>query len=201
MAVHYGALRLVGVTAARYPFLRPYLALRRTLWICALLSALFAGLLAFGLYLRFTTPDWPKAFQFGSLLMAAAMTSFGLAASVTAELGARSAKDQDVEPAVRWLAIAISCWLVFLFLEIVEWVRLILLVDLGFNTPFGRAHLAISGFHWLAVVAGVGWLTWTVADVRRRNLLSAALFAHCLNFWWLAIVIIMYCSNASLAGF
>jgi heme/copper-type cytochrome/quinol oxidase subunit 3 len=185
----------VGVT------LRAYLELRRTLWVCTLVSLVFAAMFIFGIRLRLATPDWPKAFQFGSLLMAVAMTTFGLAASVTAELGARAAADAEVEPSVRWLAIAISCWLVFLFLEIVEWVRLIFLINFGFDTPFGRAHLTLSGFHWFAVLAGVGWLTWAIAHVRTRNLLPAALFSHVLNFWWLAILFIMYFTNASLAGF
>ena len=112
-----------------------------------------------------------------------------------------SAAEGDVEPSVRWLAIAISGWLVFLFLEIVEWVRLIFLINYGLGTPFGLAHLTVSGFHWFGVLAGVGWLTWAIARVRTRNLLSAALFTHVLNFWWLAIVFIMYFTNASLAGF
>ena len=181
--------------------LQQYSGLRRTLRTCAATTAVFLALAGFGLYLRLTTPDWPTPFQFGSLLMAVAMTSFALCASVAAELGARVSQDEEAEPSVRWIAIAISCWLVFLFLEIVEWVRLIFLVDLGHNTPFGRAHLSLTGFHWVAVLGSVGWLTWTVVDVRQRAPFSAALFAHCLNVLWLIVVCLMYFSNASLSGF
>jgi cytochrome aa3-600 menaquinol oxidase subunit 3 len=195
VARHYGIVRLVGVSAGQY------LELRRTLWICAFVSAVFVCLFVFGIRLRVTAVEWPKAFQFGSLLMSVAMTSFALAASVTAECGARTSRHADVEPSVRWLAIAIACWLVFLFLEIVEWVRLIFIADLGFGTQFGQVHLLITGFHWVAVLGGIGWLTWAIANVRRQNLLPAALFTHCLNFWWLAIMVIQYFSNASLSGF
>ena len=52
-----------------------------------------------------------------------AMTSFSIVASVAAELGAGAAGKMDREPATRWVAIAVACWLVFLFLEIVEWAR------------------------------------------------------------------------------
>ena len=178
-----------------------YAGLRRTWWVCIGTTVLFLALAVFGLYLRFTTADWPSPFQFGSLLMAVAMTSFAVCASVAAEIGARVAQDEDVEPSVRWIAIAISCWLIFLFLEIVEWVRLIYLVDFGRNTPFGQAHLSITGFHWIAVLGSVGWLTWTVVNVRARNPFSAALFTHCINLWWLIILGLMYFSNATLGGF
>jgi cytochrome aa3-600 menaquinol oxidase subunit 3 len=185
----------VGVSA------RQYLHLKRTLWVCAIVSAIFIALFVFGIRLRSSAVEWPKAFQFGSLLMSVAMTSFALAASVTAELGARTARETDVEPAVRWLAISISCWLVFLFLEIVEWVRLIFIADLGFSTQFGKVHLLITSFHWAGVLGAIGWLSWAIAGVRRHNLLPAALFTHCLNLWWLVILTVQYFSNASLTGF
>src|SRR3954468_21492377 len=87
--------------------------------------AFFAALLAAMFYLRAMATEWPTPFHFASLLMAAALTMFALCGSATLQVAARAAKLEDTEPAVRWVAIGIACWFTFLFLEIVEWVRLV----------------------------------------------------------------------------
>jgi len=50
--------------------------------------------------------------------------------------------------AVRWIAIV--SWLVFLFLEIAEWVGLVYLERLGPDTSFGWTFLMLTGSHWIA---------------------------------------------------
>jgi heme/copper-type cytochrome/quinol oxidase subunit 3 len=163
--------------------------------------AFFAALLGAMFYLRAASEEWPAPFHFASLLMVSALTMFSLCASITAAIADRAARtEQSSEPAVRWLAIAISSWFLFLFLEIVEWVRLVYLEHLGPHTAFGATFLALTGTHWLAATACVGWFCYVAADVKKRDILAAALYSHFLNAWWIVLVITLYFFNADIAG-
>jgi cytochrome aa3-600 menaquinol oxidase subunit 3 len=175
-------------------------ARRRTIAIVAANLVFFATLLAVMFYMRTITADWPVPFEFGSLLMVFAMAMSALCASITMAVGAHSAAVNKPEEAVRWIAIAISSWLVFLFLEIVEWVRLVYLVELGPRTPFGGTFLLLTGTHWLAVIACASWFTVVVSDVRRRDIYAAALYSHFLAIWWLVLVATLYLTNANALG-
>jgi heme/copper-type cytochrome/quinol oxidase subunit 3 len=171
---------------------------RGALWIVAAHTAFFATLLAVMFYLRWAAEAWPAPFHFASLIMVAFLTMLGLAASGGLEMAKRAAALDDQEPAVRWVAIGIACWLTFLFLEVVEWVRLVYLLNLGPDTSFGATHLAITGAHWLAVVACVCWMTYVANDTRKRDIVAVTIYCHFLNLVWLALVVILYFSNFSL---
>lgn len=173
---------------------------RADLLVIAANFAFFAALLAVMFYLRSTATEWPTPFHFASLLMVGGMTMFSLCGSVTVTIGAYALSLEQNEPAVRWLAIAISCWIMFLFLEIVEWVRLVYLVGLGPRTAFGGSYLALTGAHWVAASACVCWMTYVAADVRHRDVLAVALYSHFLNLWWIVLLFCLYFSNANLQG-
>lgn len=162
--------------------------------------AFFAVLLAVMFYLRWVSEEWPTPFHFASLLMVAAMTMFSLCASITMAIAAKAAKAGQIEPAVRWIAIAICSWFVFLFLEIVEWVRLVYLEHLGMDTSFGSTFLLLTGTHWLCATLCIGWFTYVATDVRKRDVLAAAMYSHFLNVWWLVLVFCLYFLNANLEG-
>lgn len=168
--------------------------------IIAALSAFFAALLATTFYLRSAAEGWPAPFHFASLLMAAAVTMFALCGSVTAEVSAHSVQLDDQEPAVRWLAVAVSSWLMFLFLELVEWVRLVYLEKLGWDTTFGATFLALTGTHWILAVLVVCWMTWVAANTRTRDVTAVAMFSHFLSGLWLVLLFTLYFTNATLDG-
>jgi cytochrome aa3-600 menaquinol oxidase subunit 3 len=169
------------------------------LWIVANF-VVFAAMLAAMFYQRWAAEAWPTPFHFPSLLMAGAMTMFALCGSVTAAVGAAASKLDDTEPAVRWFAIAITTWLVFLFLEIVEWVRLIYLELLGPDTSFGWTFLLLTGSHWLAAALCCGWFTRVATNVKKHDTLAPAMYSHFLNLWWLVLVVTLYLVNADLQG-
>lgn len=162
--------------------------------------AFFLVLLGVMFYYRWVSEQWPTPFHFPSLLMAGALTMFALCGSVTMAMGAEAAKLPTTEAAVRWIAIAISSWLVFLFLEIVEWVRLVYLEQLGLDTSFGSTYLLLTGTHWVAAALCAGWFTRVAVDVRKRDTYAAALYSHFLNLWWLVLVFCLYLLNADLQG-
>ena len=173
---------------------------RVVLLVIAASTMFFATLLSVMFYLRWASEMWPTPFHFASLLMATALTMFALCASVTGEVSAQSVNAADPEPAVRWLAIAITCWLMFLFLEIVEWVRLVYLEQLGWDTTFGATFLSLTGAHWIAASAVVCWMTFVANGTRTRDVLAVAMYSHFLNAVWLVLLFALYFSNATLAG-
>src|SRR5437764_6818102 len=124
--------------------------------------------------------------------MAAAMTMFALCGSVTAAISARAIPAADPEAPVRWLALGISSWLLFMFLEIIEWVRLIYIELLGPHTPFGQLFLALTGAHWISVGFCVMWLMYVITDMRRRDVIAATLYSHFLNIVWLVFFVVLY---------
>jgi cytochrome aa3-600 menaquinol oxidase subunit III len=171
---------------------------RGALWVVAAHSAFFAALLAVMFYLRWAAEAWPAPFHFASLIMVTFLTLLGIAASAVLEMSVRAAKLDDQEPAVRWIAVGIACWLTFLFLEVVEWVRLVYLLNLGPDTSFGATHLALTGAHWLAVVACVCWMTYVANNTKERDIVAVAIYSHFLNLLWIVLVFTLYFSNFSL---
>jgi cytochrome aa3-600 menaquinol oxidase subunit 3 len=171
---------------------------RTAVWVVAAHCAFFAALLAVMFYLRWASEEWPKPFHFASLIMAAALTMFAVSGSATLEMASRAARLNDSEPAVRWVAVGIASWLTFLFLEVVEWVRLVYLVRLGPDTAFGGSFLALTGAHWIAVCACVSWMTIVASDVRHRDVVAVAIYSHFLNLLWIVLVFTLYLSNATL---
>jgi cytochrome aa3-600 menaquinol oxidase subunit 3 len=174
---------------------------RRHAAYCGLANlAFFSALLGVMFYMRWLSEEWPTPFHFPSLLMAGAMSMFAVCASMTMSIGASAAKLEDKEAAVRWIAIAITSWLVFLFLEIVEWVRLVYLEQLGPGTSFGWTFMMLTGSHWLAAALCAGWFTRVAVNVRKYDAYAPALYSIFLSFWWLVLVLTLYLLNADLQG-
>ena len=175
-------------------------ARRRTGYYSVANLILFSILLALMFYMRWLSEAWPTPFHFPSLLMAGAMSMFAVCASMTMAIGASAAKLEDKEPAVRWIAIGITSWLVFLFLEIVEWVRLVYLEQLGPDTSFGWTFIMLTGTHWLAAALCAGWFTRVATNVRKHDAYAPAIYSIFLSFWWLVLVVTLYLVNADLQG-
>ncbi|MDP9054313.1 MAG: hypothetical protein M3N93_08440 [Acidobacteriota bacterium] len=173
-------------------------ARRGAIWIVVAHAAFFAALLGVMFYLRWASEAWPAPFHFASLIMVMALTMFAISGSATLEMAARASRLNDQEPAVRWIAVGIASWLTFLFLEIVEWVRLVYLLGLGPKTAFGGTYLTLAGAHWLAVLACVCWMTYVANDTRKRDIVAVAIYSHFLNVLWLVLVVVLYASNFSL---
>lgn len=184
-------------------FIAEYYATRTrrvALLIIAASGAFFGALLAVMFYLRTVADSWPAPFHFASLLMITALTMFAVCGSVTCEVGARAADKDDREPAVRWIAIGATSWLTFMFLEIVEWVRLVYLLGLGPHTAFGGTFLALTGAHWVAACFCVFWMAYTANDTRKRDTLAPAMYSHFLTALWIVLVFALYLTNADLEG-
>ena len=172
-------------------------ARRRSLIVVLANFVFFSALLAVMFYVRNHTADWPVPFGFGNLLMIFAMSMGAICGSITIAVSAHSASLGKTDEATRWMAIAIASWLVFLFLELVEWVWLVLLVGLGPKTPFGATFLVLTGTHWLAVIVCVCWLTWIATGILRHDILAAGTFSHFLALWYIVLVVTLYLTNVN----
>lgn len=199
MARDYGVVRLLGVRAIISDYYSTK-ARRGALWVVAAHTAFFGALIAVMFYLRYAAEEWPAPFHFPSLLMAFALVLFGIGGSFTVEMAVQAAKLNDQEPAVRWTAVGIACWLTFLFLEVVEWVRLVYLEKLGWDTSFGATFLSLTGAHWIAVCACVSWMTIVANNTRKRDVMAVAIYSHFLNLLWLVLVATLYLPNSNLDG-
>ena len=90
--------------------------------------------------------------------------------------------------------------MVFLFLEIVEWVRLAYLERLGPDTSFGWTFLMLTGTHWFAAALCAGWFTHVATNVRKHDAFAPALYSFFLSFWWMVLVATLYLANADMQG-
>lgn len=170
-------------------------ARRRTLIVIALNFLLYAALMVWMFHVRDTSSDWPIPFEFGSLLIVFAMASGGICGSITMAIADNRAHKGEFEESIRWTVIAISAWLTFIFLEAVEWVNMVYLVQLGPATPFGMTYLVITGAHLLGIVVCVGWFTFCLTNVRKHDILASALYSHFLAIWWIVIIFLIYFPN------
>lgn len=170
-------------------------ARRRTLVVIAVHFLIYAALMVWMFRVRAAADDWPVPFEFGSLLMVFAMGMGALCGSITQAVAASRAARGETEEPIRWIAIAISSWLMVLILEAVEWVRMFYLVRLGPDTPFGMTYFAITGAHLVGIIVCVGWFTFCLTNVRRRDILASALYSHFIAIWWIVIVFLVYFPN------
>lgn len=180
---------------ARYTATR---ARRTSLMIGAAGLMVFIALFVVHFYLRAAAEEWPKAFSFPSLVLALALTSFAISSSVTCEIGAHALAQGDHLPAIRWLAISIVTWGTFAFVGIVEWVRVVFMLNLDWHTSFGASYLSIVITHWFGVCACALWLAIVAAKIKEHDILAVALFSHFLNLVWLATLVLIYFPNTNL---
>ncbi len=157
------------------------------------------------LYLRRMAPSWPVAFHFPSSLMAAAMTMFAVAATVTIQVAAHASQQRDDAIAVRSVAATIAGWLVFLLLEAIEWTRLILegvtLRSNPWRVPlFGASFYTLTGLHVLHVIGGLIYLMVVAIRIRKYDVGACALYVHYVNLTWLILFPTLYLTAADLQG-
>jgi len=169
----------------------------------AIMTLTFFGVFA---YLRLHAPTWPTPFHFGSGLMAAAMTMFLLSGSFTMYLAVRATHggEADTQVTARWVALTIASWCVFLLLEGVEWMRLVLVMDVTlrsnpWNVPlFGATYFVLTGLHAVHVFGGLVYLT--VVAIKKWDVKAALWYVHFVNALWLPLFFGLYLASMDLQG-
>lgn len=167
---------------------------------------LFLALFFSYVYLRVQSPTWPVAFHFASDLMAVAITLFVLAASFTMFFAARHQAAGSFEIALRMVVATIAVWGSVVILLAMEWVHLIMIVEVTLTTnpygvpSFGPTYFLLTGFLALHLIGGLGYLVAVAAEIRTRDAAACALFVHFTSLVWLAILAGVYLAGADLQG-
>jgi cytochrome c oxidase subunit III len=168
----------------------------------------FVFLVLFGayLYLRRQTAEWPAAFHFASGLMAFAITLFILAGSVSMFFAARHQASGSFEIAMRLILASIAVWGSALLLVGMEWVRLILIVEVTFTkNPWGvpaftETYFVLTGFLAVHLLTGVIYLITIASNIRSTDAGASALFVHFTSLVWLFLFVGIYLAGGDLQG-
>lgn len=178
----------------------------RTLVFLGVDLLIFLALFVSYVYLRVQSPTWPAAFHFASGLMAVAITLFILAASFTMFFAARQRAAGNFEIAFRMVVATIAVWGSVVILLGMEWVRLIMIVEVTlttnpYNVPaFGSTYFLLTGFLLLNLVGGLVYLAAVAARIRTSDIGACALFVHLNSVVWLFLFIGVYLAGADLQG-
>ena len=169
---------------------------------------IFADSLTFGAcliaysYLRLATPEWPRPFEWSSILNAIVMTAFLLSSSLTMVLGVAAAHRGDRRRAVQWIGLTMLGGIAFDILHAREWLELIhhgvTPASNPWGTPlFGATFFGLTGLHMTHVTLGVLYLGVIAAGFGRGKFTSedvevSGLYWHFVDLVWMFIFPMVY---------
>src|ERR1700676_3488438 len=106
------------------PFAIPAKKLAMWLFIISDIMTFAACLIAYG-FLRNSTANWPRPFQFSTIVSVLIMTFILVTSSLLMALAVRAARADDRPAAFRWTMITLVAGLLFTLLHIREWFGMI----------------------------------------------------------------------------
>lgn len=162
------------------------------------ITTLFGVLIAVGLLLRGTSPDWGAPLhRFHSLWIS---TAFLAASSATIEVAARRrARGGRKRVALGWLVASFALGSAFLVAQIGLWVALWRNGTLPSSGNYAAVFFALTGLHALHVLGGLGFfavlgvqLAQPAPDRRPPGLRLAAIYWHFMGGVWLVLFTLLY---------
>ena len=163
-------------------------------------AMLFAALFFVYAALRARAPIWPPTGWRLPLGLPALNTAILLASSATLALGLRDAGAGSPGRLAPWLGATLALGVAFLALQIVVW-RSVWQSGLHVDTSlYGSVFYALTVFHGLHVVAGLGVLAWLLHSARRGVFTAArtapvrlgAMFWHFVDAVWVILFLTVY---------
>ncbi|KIZ50275.1 cytochrome (ubi)quinol oxidase subunit III [Pseudomonas sp. HR1] len=172
-------------------------------WIFLMSDALvFALLFAIYATLQHATAGGPVArdvFEIGSVTL---QTLVLLASSFTYGLASLAMKYHEgrLRPLVTWLLVTLALGLVFLGLEVHDFLGMADKGALPQRSAFLSAFFALVGMHGVHVASGCLWLVVMLVQLRvfgldtpvKTRLMRLGLFWHFLDIVWVAILSVVY---------
>lgn len=167
----------------------------------------FAGFLLSYAYARTMANEWPNPIEaLGGVGLSGLMTFILICSSLSMVLAVDACKREQKQNMVRYLIVTILGGMIFLGIQIFEYQHLI--ADKGMtisgyehgNDHFASTFFAITGFHGLHVLFGVGYLIVMLKiaveggfDKGNYSMLEiAGLFWHFVDLVWILVFTFLY---------
>jgi cytochrome c oxidase subunit 3 len=145
-------------------------------------SLFFGGLFAAYFALRSITDPWPPAGTELDTVLAAVGTAFLVVSSFTLQAGLGRGERGDHRALVRWTLVTIALAVVFLAIQVYDYLHLGFGVD---SHAYGTIYFAMTGFHGLHVIAGVVLLLVLIGRAAEGAYRSGDLTgAHAIAYYW-----------------
>ncbi|MDE0914741.1 MAG: cytochrome c oxidase subunit 3 [Planctomycetota bacterium] len=171
----------------------------------------FGGLLfAYGI-LRATATEWPVPSDILGIALTAIATFILICSSLSMVFAVEAAEKRDQVGLVRWLMVTIAGGLLFLGVQVWEYMHLVH-AGIGFaectwegetvNSLFGSTFYAVTGFHGMHVTAGVIYLMcilrgamkgkYTQGGTSSSPVELVGLFWHFVDLVWILVFTFIY---------
>jgi cytochrome c oxidase subunit 3 len=197
----------MALTMEPTPFGMPSRKFAMWLFIIADAATFAAILFAYG-YVRLSSPNWTRPFDFYPTIANGLLMTFVLLTSSFTMIGATvAARDGKQPQALRWLGATILLGLVFAALHVGEWVTMFkegwstATNPLGGSTLVGGSFFIITGLSLVHVIAGVVALI-VIAPGYRRGRWDASYIETTGLYWqfvdvvWMFVFPLVYLLNA-----
>ncbi len=162
-------------------------------------------------YVRLSSTNWPRPFEFKpAVLNATFLTFILLSSSLTMVLAVAAAHRNEVRKAVIYILLTAVGGILFVVLHLMEWFRLFNDGFTPWSNPvgdplFGGTFFGLTGLHMLHVSIGVIYLCIISYGFGRRKFNAdhvevSGLYWHFVDLVWMFIFPMVYLMSVSLKG-
>ncbi len=173
------------------------------MWLFILSDSLtFSALVVAYSYVRVASPDWPRPFEWSSIVLASVMTFCLLSSSLTMVMAVLASKKGERGRTVFWLGGTILGGLLFIILHVNEWLTLLHEGVTPFANPwgsplFGASFFTLTGLHMTHVTIGVFYLAavaWGFGKGKfsAEDVEVSGLYWHFVDLVWMFIFPMVY---------
>ncbi len=173
------------------------------MWLFIMADTLTFGACLIGYsYLRLAAPEWPRPFEWSSIVNAIVMTAFLLSSSLTMVIAVSAAAGGERKKAVRFIWFTMIGGIGFIVLHAQEWLLLIHEHVTPFSNPwgvplFGATFFALTGLHMTHVTIGVIYLGIVSIGFGRSKFSAedveiSGLYWHFVDLVWMFIFPMVY---------
>ena len=180
------------------------------MWLFLLSDSItFSCLLISYSYVRMTSPNWPRPFEFyPSIVRATMLTVILLSSSLTMVLAVHAAHKGKRATTVKYILLTMLGGLLFDVIHLTEWLDLIVKDHVTpFSNPwgsplFGGAFFGLTGLHMVHVTVGVIYLGVIAFGFGRGKFSStdvevSGLYWHFVDLVWMFIFPLIYLINVT----
>ena len=162
-------------------------------------------------YVRLSSTNWPRPFEFKpAVLNATFLTFILLSSSLTMVMAVAAAHRSEVRKAVIYILLTAVGGILFVVLHLMEWFRLFADGFTPWSNPkgdplFGGTFFGLTGLHMLHVSIGVIYLCIIAFGFGKRKFNAdhvevSGLYWHFVDLVWMFIFPMVYLMSVSLKG-